>query len=286
MSKIIIVTDSTADLPPDVAATLGITVVPLNVHFADDLFKDGVDITSDSFFSKLTTTDVMPRTSQPSPGDFEEIYRSLVKDAGTGATILSIHISSDMSGTYQSAEMARQILEPQGFDIRVFDSRLVSTALGMMVKTAALAARDGKSADELVALCEHMRDNTRIFFTVDTLEFLEKNGRIGKAQALLGGLLKIKPVLEIRDGVVHPFEKLRGARKVLPRLVELVLDNVPDSETAYVSIMRTSGDERVQTLAEELKGSGKSEDMMIGSIGPVVGCHSGPGALGVSVCPI
>ncbi len=285
MSKVFVVTDSTSDMPNEVVSDLGIAVVPLNVHFGDEVFKDGVNMTAGDFFARLPEAETMPRTSQPSPGDFDQIYRDVAKQAGDGDfDIISIHISSDMSGTCQSAQMAREMVAEDGIKVTVVDSRLVSTALGMMVKTVAQAAREGQTLEQLVALAESIRDQTRIYFTVDTLEYLEKNGRIGKAQALLGGLLKVKPVLQIREGVVTQFEKLRGAKKVMPRLKALADENVPAGKQALFSVMYTGDSAAIAPLVEHVESAGIAADVMVGQIGPVVGCHGGPGALGLSVC--
>ncbi len=287
MSKVFLVTDSTADLSQELAREMDVTVIPLNVHFGDEVYKDGVNITSKEFFQKLKETDSIPRTSQPSAGDFEKLYRELGEKAGDEEfTIVSVHLSSDMSGTCQSAEMARQMLEPEGFDIRVVDSRLVSAALGMMVRVLRTGLDQGMDVDGLLDLARSISENTKIFFTVDTLEFLEKNGRIGRAQALLGGLLRIKPVLEIKDGVVAPFEKLRGSKKVIPRLQRLVEEHVPEGGKAHVAVMHTGEPDQYEKICAGMEEKGLAHDITEGIIGPVVGCHSGPGAMGVAVCPV
>src|SRR5690606_38545588 len=219
-----IVTDSTADLPAEVREEYGIEMVPLYVHFGDEVFRDQVDMSPDQFFRRLTAEkERLPQTSQPSPSDFAEVYRRLAEG---GDTIVSIHISEAMSGTLQSARAAREML--QGADIRLIDSRLVTACLGHVVLDCAQAARDGASADEVVERAESLCSRTNLFGAIDTLEYLERGGRIGRAQALLGSLLNMKPIVTLSDGVVAPAGRVRGRSRVIPELVRLFGEAVGD----------------------------------------------------------
>ncbi|MDX9872280.1 MAG: DegV family protein, partial [Clostridia bacterium] len=215
MATVKIVTDSTADLPAALRSAYDITVMPLKVIFKDEIYREGVDITIPAFFEKLAGTEQLPTTSQPSPAEFQEVYEELTAD---GSTVISMHISSKMSGTIQSAMLAKKNLPDR--DIRVIDSGKVTMALGLGVLVGARAAQAGRSADEVEALVQEMFNHKiKIYFMVDTFENLQKGGRIGKAAALLGTLLNIKPILTVEDGLVAPFEKVRGKTKAVERLV-------------------------------------------------------------------
>jgi len=183
-----IVTDSTADLSAEQVQSSGLTVVPLNVHFGDETYKDGIDLTPSAFFGKLRSTSVLPRTSQPSAGEFLEVYKRL--GAG-GDQIISLHISGRLSGTIASAEAARGMAEA---DVTVVDTLSAAQGLAMIAMVAGRAARAGRSKEDILSLVKTLIKDTYIIFSVDTLEYLQKNGRIGKAQALLGSLLNVKPV--------------------------------------------------------------------------------------------
>ena len=207
-----VVTDSTADLSPELMDAFGVRdalhIVPLTVHFGDEEFLDGVTITADQFYERLSTSEVLPRTSQPSPAAFVEAYSNI---SSPGDTILSFHISSRLSGTYQSALLAARQLPDR--TIEVVDTRLASLGLGLVGLYAAKGVKEGKGAEEVLGQCRRIMQEARILFLVETLEYLQKNGRIGKAQALVGGLLNVKPLLTLEDGVVTPLEKARGKAK-------------------------------------------------------------------------
>lgn len=272
-----IVTDSTADLPAEVREEYGIEMVPLYVHFGDEVFRDQVDMSPDQFFRRLTAEkERLPQTSQPSPGDFAEVYRRLAEG---GDTIVSIHISEAMSGTLQSARAARDML--QGADIRLIDSRLVTACLGHVVLDCAQAARDGASADEVVELAESLCSRTNLFGAIDTLEYLERGGRIGRAQALLGSLLNMKPIVTLSDGVVAPAGRVRGRSRVIPELVRLFGEAVGD-RTADITVVYAAQPDGVDELEQALRATGRVGRVRRGQIGPVVGTHAGPGVLGVA----
>lgn len=200
-----IVTDSTSDIPKDLLEEYNIKMVPLNVHIDSEVYKDQVELSPEEFFKRLPVASKLPRTSQPSPGEFKAAYSEV---GSSGDSIVSIHISREMSGTYQSAIMAASML-PE-LDIEVIDSRLVSMGLGVVVLEAARAARDGASKDEVIAIVKKMMSSVSVLFCVDTLYYLEKNGRIGKAQSFLGTILHIKPILGLSKEELFKATKVRS----------------------------------------------------------------------------
>jgi len=277
MGKVRIVTDSTSDLPPELARQYGITVVPLRVHFGPEEYLDGVEMTSQQFFEKLKSSPYHPKTSQPSPADFEAAYRRLLEESAD--PIVSIHISHKLSGTIQSAEMAKMALGNP--DISLFDTMSASMGIGVHVLEAARAAQAGKSREEILALLERRRGNMQVIFAVDTLEFLYKNGRIGKAQVWLGTAMNIKPILKLEDGEVVPHERLRGQNRVIPRLVELVREAVPAGATAHAVVVHGDVLARAENLAAELRAGLGIADIGVFILGSVIGTNVGPGTMGV-----
>lgn len=275
-----IVTDSTSDIPQALLEEYNIKMVPLNVRIDSDVYKDQVELTPDEFFKKLPLASKVPRTSQPSPGEFKEAYTEV---ASEGEPIVSIHISREMSGTYQSAIMAASML-PE-LDIEVIDSRLVSMGLGAVVLEAARAAKNGASKEEVIAVAKKVMSNVKVLFCVDTLYYLEKNGRIGKAQSFLGTILHIKPVLGISDGVIVPVEKVRGKKKGLLRLREHMKEAAKDMSEVNIVMLHGNAYSEAEALLEELKNDLPVSQGQIVSIGSVVGVHAGPGVVGVVAYP-
>ncbi|SFL47513.1 EDD domain protein, DegV family [Paenibacillus sp. 1_12] len=283
MRQVRIVTDSTSDIPEELQKSLGIHVVPLKVHFGADTYQDGVDMGSEAFFEKLIDSSVLPTTSQPSPVEFLEIYKSLAKESD--APILSLHLSSALSGTYQSAILAQTMLEVPA-DVMVIDSKLCSYGFGMLVVAAAEAAMEGKSKDEITQLVDKMRKETKLYFLVDTLEYLQKGGRIGKAAALLGSLLNIKPILSMNaDGEVHSVDKLRGHKKALARIVELLKRDFGD-QPLQIGIADAHSKAGAEEFSLMMKQHFVVNHLQSTQIGPVVGTHTGPGTVAVFVCPV
>lgn len=279
MGNVRIVTDSTADLPRALVEQYGITVVPLRVHFGPEEYLDGVELSSEEFFQKLKTSPYHPKTSQPSPADFEAAYRRLLAESTD--PIISIHISHKLSGTIQSAQMAKMSIgEP---DIMLFDTLSASMGIGVHVLEAAKAARAGKSKEEIVARLEHIRSHMEIVFAVDTLEFLYKNGRIGKAQVWIGTAMNVKPILRLEEGEVVPHERLRGQNRVIPRLVELARAALPSDATPHVLIVHGDVSDRANELANALESALGVEAIESYVLGSVIGTNVGPGTLGVIV---
>ncbi|MBM7094132.1 DegV family protein [Bacillus sp. H-16] len=281
MSIVKVVTDSTADIPKELVEELDITVVPLKVHFGEDMYEDGVDLTPEQFYDKLHQNNLMPSTSQPTPHQFEEVYKKLAQETN-GAQILSIHLSSRLSGTYQSAHIASQELEGD-IDITVVDSKKASYAIGIMVTEIARLAKEGADKRTCEQRLTELLSDTSVFFMVDTLEYLEKNGRIGKASAVLGSLLKIKPILSLNDeGEVYPFEKARGNKKALARIYKEI-ETRYGSSSVHVGISHAQAEDEANIIIEEIEKRMTTASSVITSIGPVIGAHVGPGTLSISV---
>jgi DegV family protein with EDD domain len=269
-----VITDSTADLPPEVAEQLGIRVVPLNVHFGEETYKDGITITADEFYRRLVSSPALPTTTQPSVGEFIQVYKEL-----EGQEVVSIHISAKLSGTINSALQAKEALGA-GENIAVVDSKQVSMGLGLIVMEAARAAQQGASFREVVEEAERAIPQTQFLGLLDTLEYLQKGGRIGKAQAFLGTLLRIKPILSVRDGEAHPLERVRTRERALDRLVEIVKEYAP---LKALAVIHSTTPEEAEALRQRLSPLAPDIDILMGRFGPIVGTHLGPGALGVAL---
>ncbi len=270
-----VVTDSTADLPAEVTRELDITVVPLTVFFGDDAYSDGVDITPEEFFGRLTTSGVLPRTSQPSVGAFAETYSAI---AAEGHDIVSVHISGKLSGTMNSARAAVQEL-PDATKVELVDAMGASLWTGLVALAAARAAKGGASLSDVAQAARDAIDKSRLYFVLDTLEYLQKGGRIGKAAAVLGGLLSIKPVLSIREGEVHSHERVRTRAKSLARIRELVRAEAPCAE---IAVLHATSPDEMQSLAADLQPL-TDKPIIKGRVGPVIGTYTGPGVLGVAL---
>jgi DegV family protein with EDD domain len=276
-----IVTDSTCYLPSDVVEQRGISIVPLNVHFGEtQVFQENINLTIDEFYAKLAEANELPTTSQPSPGQFRDVFAEL---AGAGNEILCIVISGKLSGTYQSALDARHMLPDA--NITIIDSLSVAAPLGLIVVTAAEMAADGHAMDEIVARVEQMRRDMRVYFVVDTLEYLQKGGRIGAASALVGTLLKVKPILVLDEGVVKPLDKVRTKRKAIERLLTEMETNVSPQQPVQAVAMHAQAPNEAGQLESEIRRRFNCTRVLCGEVGPVVGTHTGPGVLGVGICP-
>lgn len=275
-----VVTDSTADLRPEWCRELGIEVVPLWVHFGEEQFRDGVDLDPPGFFRRLAAGGPLPRTSQPSPGQFAEIYR---RAAERGEAVVSIHISERLSGTLDSARAARQLV-PEA-DVRIVDSRVTSVALGLAALAAARAAAAGADADTVERVARQVAAASRCAMALDTLEYLERNGRIGKAQAWLGTLLHVKPLITLEDGAVAPLARVRGRPRVIPELVRFFAEGLPAGERAHVLVCHGDQAEEAERLAEALRATGRVAWLEVTWVGPVIGSHVGPGVLGLAAVP-
>jgi DegV family protein with EDD domain len=276
-NRVAIVTDSTSDLPPALAAARSITIVPLTLNFDGQTLLDGVDITPGEFYRRLPNATSHPTTSQPSPGQFAEVYSALLADHDA---IVSIHISEKLSGTFDSAQQAADMTDATR--VHVIDSQVVSMGLGLVTLAASTLAARAADAEAIVDKVESMRGEVQTYFSVATLEFLRRGGRIGRASALLGSVLQVKPVLCIRDGLVTPLERVRTFERALSRVIELA--RAVDRGKGICAIVGHAGAEAdAERVAKELEPI--AETLMIQPLGPVVGAHAGPGVVGVGCYP-
>lgn len=283
MSKVRVFTDSAADIPKELVAELDITVIPIKLHMDGQTYIDGVTLKAEEFYKRLPDASAFPTTSQPSPMDFSEAYRSAL---GEDVEILSIHLSSALSGTYQSAVLAKSMLEEENLHVTIMDSRSATYGLGMTVVAAARAAKEGKSLEECMRVAQYYIDNQKIVFTVDTLEYIQKGGRIGKAAALVGTLLNITPVLSLDEqGEVASIDKVRGKGKVLGRVMELLQQKVPPGPVS-IGILHGNNEEGAKRWQEKLIEIYEVKECVISCLGPSIGTHAGPGAVAAVVVPL
>ncbi|MFT9847911.1 DegV family protein [Aneurinibacillus sp. REN35] len=280
--KLYIVTDSTADIPKELASELDIHVVPLKVHIEDHTYLDGVTLTAGEFYEKLERADKLPRTSQPAPADFVEMYESLAASEEE-VQIISIHLSSALSGTYQTANLAKDMVQEK-VNVHVIDSRTASYALGAIVVAVARAIREGKSLQQCLDLAQRMIANHKVFFVMDTLMYLQKGGRIGKASAVLGSLLNVKPILTFDEsGEVASVEKIRGKKKAVGRILELAKEFAAGSSVIAASVYTTSLEEAEALKLRITEEFNVTEEVMIAQLGPVIGTYGGPGLLAITL---
>jgi DegV family protein with EDD domain len=272
-----IVTDSGSGITPEVARQFGVTVVPLYVHFGTQTFREGVDLEFDEFLSRLKSAPQLPTTSQPSAGDFLEVYKPLIAD---GSEVISIHLSSKLSGTVASANTACEMLPGAG--IHVVDSQFISASQLTMVLEAARMANAGRSAQAILDRIKQIIAGAHIYFVVDTLEYLQKGGRIGKAQALVGTALQMKPILALEEGVVEAKERVRTKSKALARLRELTVHETAGRSRVYLGILHAAAPEEAQQLEADLLSQLKPFEITMGQVGPVIATHTGPGVVGVA----
>jgi len=271
-----VVADTTCGLPRDLLAQRGIPVVPQVVIFGEDAYHDDKDLDTATFLQKLKASPTLPKTSAPEPPLYFPIYKEAQE---RGETVIVIAPSSKVSGTVRSAEVAAQ--EFPGLDVRVIDSQTVSCNLGSMVLVADKMAKDGKSVDEIEAKIRGLIPRGRIFFVVDTLEYLAKGGRIGGAKKLLAELLEIKPILNIREGQVEPFEQQRTKRRALARLAEVVVEQCPGNAESYLSVVQVEAEFEAQSFVAELKQCVSIPDIPIYELPPAIVVHGGPKTMGV-----
>lgn len=277
MTAVHLVADSTCDMSETDAAARGLTIVPLKVIIGDEVYADGRDIDAATLYARMRSSNVVPRTSQPTPTEFEEVFRALGADGGP---IVCTTISGAMSGTYSAATQARAALPD--IDIRVLDTLTVGPGHRLIVDAVVAAASQGADAQALERLVAELSSTMRLVFTVESLEYLRRGGRIGGGRALLGSVLNIKPILEVRDGTVEPLDRVRTFPRALDRLVEEVQASAKTWGGA-VRVMVVHADQRdagteVARRAAEIAG----EPVELIDVGPVIGCHGGPGAIGVA----
>ena len=272
----VIVADTTCGLPREVLARRGIALIPQIVIFEETPFRDDKELGTAAFLQKLKASAKLPKTSAPEPS----LYHSIFKQAQeNGESVIVVAPSAKVSGTVRSAETAA--LEFPDANIRVIDSQTISCNLGTMVLIADDMAKAGKSTDEIMARLNDMIPRGRLYFLVDTLEYLAKGGRIGGAKRLLAELLKIKPILQVKDGQVDSFEQQRTRKRAINRLMEVVTEQCKGGDDAHLCVLQAEAEDEAQSLADELKSRVNVPQIQIYELPPAIVVHAGPKAMGV-----
>jgi len=277
MKKVAIVTDSTAYLPQEYVDSLPIRVVPLTVNWDGETYRDGVDILPNEFYTRLAGSSTLPTTSQATVKDFADVFEKLIKE---GYAILTLPISSGISGTVNSAFQAKDMF-PKA-EIEVMDTRLVSMALGFQVLAAARAAKEGASLEEVKKIAVESYDHIGVYFVVDTLKYLHAGGRIGGAKRLFGTALKIKPVLEIRDGKIEAVKSVITFNKALDAMIDLIDKDVAGKSPIRISVFHAQADEAAKKLLERTVKHFNALEGIMSFVSPVIGSHVGPGTISIA----
>jgi DegV family protein with EDD domain len=279
MPDIAVVTDSTTYMPSDLVRKYNISVAPQVLIWGDQTYKDGVDIESRAFFTRLQTAKVMPSTSQVAVISFQEIFQDL---AGKGFDVLALLVSSKLSGTIQSAMQARDLMNTAREKVHVVDSQSVAMALGFQVLAVARAIEDGASLKDALALAEKSYQYTGVCFAVDTLEFLHRGGRIGGAQRFLGTMLNMKPILAIQDGRVEGIDRIRTKNKAHDRVLELTLEKVAGRTPVRLATLHANAEEEAKALLSRAEQALHPVESLLTEVSPTVGTHAGPGTVGLA----
>lgn len=269
-----IISDTTAVLPQNIAQKYNIGVAPQIIIFGDEEYREMEELSYVDFMQKLKSSPVLPRTSAPAPSDLEALYRPIVT---AGDAILSIHPSSELSGTVRSASIAARSFP--GADIRIIDTRTIAGPLARIVEAAAQWAAAGLDADAIEARVRDLMARQRIYFLVDTLEYLQKGGRIGGAAAFVGSILQLKPILTLEDGRVEPVERQRTMKKAFLRLKQIILAQSARGAEARLTVMHSEAPEIAQRLAAELSAELGTDDVLMMNLAPAIVTHAGPGAI-------
>lgn len=273
MPGVAIVTDSTADFAGPAAAELGVTIVPLTVNWGKDVLRDKIDVDTTAFYARLRTDRDLPHTAAPPVGIFEEVFRNLL---GSHDEVISIHIAARLSATYEAASSAARGVDAER--IHVVDSTTLSVGLGWLVQRAAKMAAEDQAADAILPVVRALTPRLRLYVTLETLEYLQRGGRIGRAQAFLGGLLNVKPVLEVRDGEVRPIERVRTRNASIRRVAEIAHEAGPKE---LVAVVHGDCETEAHALATDLARREGSRLVPLAELGAVLATHAGPGVIGV-----
>lgn len=281
MPRIAVVTDSTCDRGPDALAAIDVTMVPLKVHFGDEAFSDWVELTPEQFFPKLRSSAQLPTTSQPTPGDFAQVYKRLADEGAEG--IVSIHLSAKLSGTVESARMAA---ENAPVPVRVVDSTFVSCGMDFAIE-AACAARDaGADLDTVEKAALDAVAESDLYFVIDTLDYLVKGGRAGRSQGMAAALLNIKPVLRVTGGVIEPFKKCKGTNKAIREMAEHVAEASRKLGPLKIVVVHAVAQNLADELSNAIRSAGTDiAQLTCDEIGSVIGTHVGPRTVGVGYAP-
>jgi DegV family protein with EDD domain len=277
-----IVTDSTCDLTDEYYRDHDITVVPINIQFGTETYLDGVTIDSSTFYRLIDERGILPKTSQPSAGQFEEQYRALA--AGGATDIISIHVTAQLSGTCQSAELAKTMLADR-VRVHPYDSACGSAGLGFMVVEAARMARAGRSVEDILARLEAVRPNIQILLTVKDLRFAQMSGRVGKLQSSLASLLNIKPIIILEDGLIDVSEKVRTRRKALDRMMAILEERVGRSAPVNLAVVHAMAPAEGQALLDEASARFACRECFVTDLALSLAVQFGPGTLGLVAYP-
>ncbi|MBT2216093.1 DegV family EDD domain-containing protein [Virgibacillus dakarensis] len=275
--RIAVMTDSTAYIPAETRKELGIHMVPLSVVFGDTSYQEEIDITTEAFYQKVREAEELPKTSQPSIGYITEKLTRLAADYDA---VISIHLSSGISGTCQAVASAGEMVE--GISVYTYDSELSCMAQGFYVFEAVKMAKENKTPEEIMARLDEMKQSMRAYFMVDDLKNLQRGGRLNSAQAIVGSLLQVKPILHFVDKVIVPFEKIRTRKKALNRIVGMLEDDISKGKALKVVIIHANCEEAARELQQEITEDHPGLDIMISYFGPVIGTHLGEGAIGIA----
>jgi DegV family protein with EDD domain len=271
-----IVADTTCGLPRNIFTSLGIPLIPQIVCFGEDSYRDDTELDTDTFLRKLKASKYLPKTAAPPPQLYYPIFKQAIKD---GEGVMVVAPSGKVSGTVRSAEVAAQDFPK--LKISVVDTKTIAGNLGSLVLIAHAMARQGREMVEIEKQINELIPRGRIYFLVNTLEYLQKGGRIGGAKALVGELLQVKPILCVREGQVEPFEQQRTKKRALARLVEIIEEECPKSQEAHLCVMQADAQEEAETLAADLKRRMDLTQIPIYELPPAIVVHAGPGALAV-----
>jgi len=279
MSKIAVVTDSTSYIPSDLVKKHNITVVPQVLIWDDQTYRDGVDIQSTEFFTRLETSKTMATTSQVSITDMQSTFQGLVEQ---GFDVIGIFVSSKLSGTIQSATQAKTMMEKAGEKVTIIDSYTTAMGMGFQALAVARAAQEGANLQDCIALAEKARENTGVFFAVDTLEFLHRGGRLGGAQRFLGTMLNLKPILAVQDGRVEGIEKIRTRSKAHDRVLELIKENTDGKAPVRIATLHANAPENAKALLDKAEKELNPTETVFAEASPVIANHAGPGMVGLA----
>ncbi|NQU30073.1 MAG: DegV family protein [Anaerolineae bacterium] len=277
--KVAVITDSTAYIPDDLVAKHNLTVLPLEVIWGEETFKDGIDIQPSEFYTRLQTAKVMPSTSQVTIPYMQEAFERLVAE---DYDVLGIFISEKLSGTNNSAVQGRASMKSGQDRVHIFDSEITAMALGFQALTAARAAQDGASIEDCLAIAEKARANTGVYFAVDTLEFLHRGGRIGGAKRLMGTAMKVKPILSVQDGVVASIESVRTKRKAHLRVLEIIKEEIGDRTPIHIATLEANAADDADALLNLATQEMDIIEVVRSQVSPVIGTHVGPGTVGLA----
>lgn len=277
MKNVAIITDSSAYLPDEMVKELDLHVIPMTLNWDGESYRDGVDIRAEEFYARLANSSTIPTTSQTTVGEFDRLFKSLLDE---GRPVLAMLISSGISGTVESALQAQKNFEDA--PLEVMDSQLVSMALGFMVIEVARAAKNGASLAECKALAEALYPKIGVYFTVDTLKYLNKGGRINTAKRLMGAALNIKPIMEIRGGKIELVESVRSHKKAVTRMLELAEKGIAGREPVRISTFHAAAEAANEALMVEAVERFKPIETITTFVSPVIGTHTGPGTVSIA----